>query len=111
MYKIGVIGDEDSVLGFSSIGIDVFSVEEDREKVRKKIEELVENDYSIIYITEKMSLLVEDYLLKYREKQIPAIITIPSSSGRLHLGSNKVRECAKKAIGIDIFNNKEGEEI
>jgi len=29
----------------------------------------------------------------------------------LHLGSNKVRECAKKAIGIDIFNNKEGEEI
>lgn len=111
MYKIGVIGDEDSILGFSSIGIDVFAVAEEREQIKNTIEELVEKEYAIIYLTEKMSLLVEDYLLKYREKQIPAIITIPSSLGSMHLGSNKVRECAKKAIGIDIFNNREGEEI
>ena len=83
MYKIGVIGDEDSILGFSSIGIDVFGIAEEREEIKKTIEELVEKEYAIIYLTEKMSLLVEDYLLKYRQKQIPTIITIPSSSRKI----------------------------
>ena len=86
MYKIGVIGDKDSILGFSSIGMDVFSVAEDREEIKKTIEELVEKEYAIIYLTETMSLLVEDYLLKYRERQVPAIITIPSSSRKITFG-------------------------
>lgn len=83
MYKIGVIGDEDSILGFSSIGIDAFGIAEEREEIKKTIEELVKQEYAIIYITEKMSLLVEDYLLKYRQQQVPAIITIPSSTRKV----------------------------
>ena len=83
MYKIGVIGDEDSILGFSSIGMDTFSIAQEREEIKKTIEELVEKEYAIIYVTEKMSLLVEDYLLKYRQQQVPAIITIPSSTRKV----------------------------
>lgn len=104
MYKIGIIGNKEEIQGFRTIGIDAFPVNEEEKEIKETINNLVENNYAIIYITEKMSVLVEKYIFKFKEKQIPAIITIPGSSGSMNLGMNKIRECAKKAIGIDILN-------
>lgn len=104
MYKIGIIGNKDEIKGFRSIGIDAFAVHEEEKEIKETIDNMVENNYAIIYITEKMSILVEKYILKFKEKQIPAIITIPGNCGSMNLGMNKIRECAKKAIGIDVLN-------
>ncbi len=104
MYKIGIIGNKEETMGFMSIGINAFPVAEDEKEIRETIDKLVEDNYAIIYITEKMSILVEKYILKFKEKQVPAIITIPGNCGNMNLGMNKIRECAKRAIGIDILN-------
>lgn len=104
MYKIGIIGNKDEIKGFMSIGIDAFPVIEDEKEIKKTLDKLVDSNYAIIYITEKMSILVEKHILKFKERQVPAIITIPGSSGSMNLGMNKIRECAKKAIGIDVLN-------
>ena len=50
MYKIGVIGDRESVLGFKAIGLDVFpcSRSEDAEKV---LHRLAKEGYAIIYLS------------------------------------------------------------
>ena len=94
MYKVAVMGDKESILGFSAIGIDIFPVYNEQEA--KKIIHKLENDnYGIIYITEKLSLLIEDEIEKYRTKHIPAIITIPENSGNMNIGLNKVKEYAK----------------
>ena len=57
MYKIGVIGDPVSVVGFKAVGLDVFPCEEGRE-ARKLIRRLAESEYAILYITED---LAEEY--------------------------------------------------
>ena len=52
MYKIGVIGEKDAVLGFISLGFSVFPVE-NREQAEKILAELAESNYAVIYITEQ----------------------------------------------------------
>lgn len=47
MYKIGVIGDRDSVLGFKALGLDVF-FEQSPEMASKLIHQLARDDYAII---------------------------------------------------------------
>ena len=50
MYKIGVIGDRDSVLGFKAVGLDVFPTEK-AEEAKAALRKWAEGEYAIIYIT------------------------------------------------------------
>ena len=52
MYKIGVIGDRESVLGFQAVGLDVFPAG-DAEEAKKTLKRLAKEDFAIIYITEQ----------------------------------------------------------
>ena len=54
MYKIAVIGDRDSVLGFRALGLDVFPTE-DTDAGRRMLHRLAQEDYAVIYITERSS--------------------------------------------------------
>lgn len=102
MYKVGVVGDKDSVMGFLALGIDIFPAY-DSDEIKKTINHLVESNYAIIYITEQASLLAKDSIAKYKDSKLPAIIVIPGIGGSMGLGMNEVRESAKRAIGADIL--------
>ena len=54
MYKIAVMGDRDSVLGFRALGLDVFFCDE-AEAGRKTLHRLAQQDYAVIYITEQLA--------------------------------------------------------
>ena len=102
MYKVGIIGDKDSVLGFLALGIDIFPAYE-ADEIKRNIRDLVEKEYAIIYITEQASLLVQEYIARYKDNRLPAIIIIPGIGGSMGIGMNEVRESAKRAIGADIL--------
>ena len=104
MYKVGIIGDKDSVMGLLALGIDIFPAYE-ADEIKKIIKDLAEKEYAIIYITEKASLLVQEYIARYKDNKMPAIIVIPGIGGSMGLGMNEVRESAKRAIGADILFN------
>ena len=104
MSKVGVIGDKDSVMGFLALGIDTFTAYEP-EEIKKTIHRLIEEDYAIIYITEQASLLAKDYIARFKDDPLPAIIVIPGIGGSLGLGMNEIRESSKRAIGVDILFN------
>jgi V/A-type H+-transporting ATPase subunit F len=105
MYKVGVIGDQDSVLGFMALGIDIFPAY-GSEEIRETINTLAAQDYAIIYITEEASLLAKDTIKKYKDRSLPAIIVISGSQGSQGLGMAEIRESAKRAIGADILFNE-----
>ncbi|NDO47677.1 V-type ATP synthase subunit F [Clostridium sp. MD294] len=102
MYKVGIIGDKDSIMGFLALGIDIFPAYE-ADDIKKNIRNLVEKEYAIIYITEQASLLVQEYIARYKDNRLPAIIIIPGIGGSMGIGMNEVRESAKRAIGADIL--------
>ena len=98
MAKICIIGDYDSICGFTAIGIDTFSVTESKE-AEKTISNLLEKDYAIILITENIAKDIQGILDEYRTKPVPAIIPVPSVSGGSGLGMKYLRKAVEQAVG------------
>ena len=101
MYKIAVVGDKESILGFSAIGMDIYPAYEETE-IKNIFPKLIEENYAIIYITENISIKSEKYLEKFKNNKVPAIITIPSNTASLKYGQNRIKEMVQKAVGIEI---------
>ncbi len=106
MYKIGAVGDKDSILAFKSIGLDVFPVVDGKE-ARAIIDNLAEEQYGLIFVTEHIAQEIEETIQRYKKKMIPAIILIPSNQGSLGIGMNDINKNVEKAVGSNIFANSE----
>lgn len=101
MYKIAVVGDKESILGFSAIGMDMYQAYEEAD-IKEIIPKLIEENYAIIYITENVSIKAEKYLEKLAKNKIPAIVTIPSNTKNLNYGEKRIKDMVQKAVGIEI---------
>ncbi len=102
MYKIAVMGDKDSISGFSSIGLDIFPLYDPLEAA-KTLRNLSENGYAIIYITEKLYSEINDEIKKYKNNPLPAIIPIPGVSGNNGVGIKNVSKTVEQAVGSDVL--------
>ena len=80
--KIAVVGDKGSVLGFKSVGFEVFMTTTQQE-TREVMQALCKADYGIIFITEQAYLQVPEIIDEYKERPTPAIIPIPGKDGNL----------------------------
>lgn len=104
MYKkIGMMGGKDSILPFKGLGIDVFPVT-DLEEARRQIESLAD-EYGVIFITERVAEQLEDTIAQYDKYPTPAIIPIPSSTGSLGIGMERIHQNVEKAIGMNILDD------
>jgi len=101
MYKIAVLGDRDSVLGFKALGLDIFPVE-GVEEGRQTLHQLAKEDYAIIYITELLAQSVRSEIDRYKTSVTPAVILIPGKGGSLGLGAQALQSAIERAVGADI---------
>ena len=102
MYKIAVLGYQESVLGFKALGLDVYPVEEP-ETGRKILHRLAKEDYAIIYMTEQLAVSLETEIARYKDMLVPAIILIPGKEGPLGIGMAEVKRSVERAVGADIL--------
>ena len=102
MYKIGVIGDRESILGFKAVGLDVFPID-DPEEAKKTLKRIAKEDFAIIYITEQIYQHMMDLVDEYTDSRLPAIIPIPGKDGTLVIGMTSVKKSVERAVGADIL--------
>lgn len=102
MYKIGVIGDKDSILGFKALGLSVFPVNQPSE-AEKILEKLVEEQFAVVYITEQIARDIVSSMDMYKDLRLPAIIPIPGNQGSLGIGMQGVKKSVERAVGADIL--------
>jgi V/A-type H+-transporting ATPase subunit F len=102
MYKIAVMGDRDSILGFKALGLEVFPVEEATE-ARHTLNRLAKSDYAILYVTEQLAGQISEEIDRYKDSVTPAIILIPGKSGSLGLGASALQSSIERAVGADIL--------
>ncbi|MBQ1422007.1 MAG: V-type ATP synthase subunit F [Firmicutes bacterium] len=102
MYKIGVIGDRESILGFKAVGLDVFPID-DPEEAKKTLKRIAKEDFAIIYITEQIYQYMMDLVDEYVDSRLPAIIPIPGKDGTLGIGMTSVKKSVERAVGADIL--------
>ncbi|MDY6325491.1 MAG: V-type ATP synthase subunit F [Catonella sp.] len=105
MSRIAVMGDTDSIYGFAALGFDTFPYRDPVEAARK-LREISESDYAIVYITEALADKMQADIDKYRDKMLPAIILIPGVSGNTGKGILSVKKSVEQAVGSDIIFNK-----
>jgi V/A-type H+-transporting ATPase subunit F len=102
MYKIGIIGDRDSVLGFKAVGLDVFPCTM-ADEAKKILHRIVKEDYAIVFITESLAKDTIEAIDQYKERKIPAIVPIPGMDGNYGVGFEKLKKSVERAIGADIL--------
>ena len=102
MYKIAVVGDRDSVLGFKALGLDVCPVESGEEG-RAALHRMAKENYAIIYMTEQLAAQIPGEIARYQDALTPAIILIPGKEGSLGIGMNGVTTAVERAVGADIL--------
>ena len=104
MYKIGVLGDYDSICAFAALGLDTVSVESVKE-AEERIKDMVLSGYGIIYVTEHYFKELEDVIAGYRENLTPAILPIPGVKGFYGVGKERMKGFVEQAVGSDIIYN------
>ncbi|MCI8423114.1 MAG: V-type ATP synthase subunit F [Lawsonibacter sp.] len=102
MYKIAVLGDLDSVLGFKALGLEVCSAATPEEG-REALHRMAKENYAIIYITEQLASRLQPEIERYKDSLTPAIILIPGKEGSLGIGMANVKTAVERAVGADIL--------
>ncbi|NLY39364.1 MAG: V-type ATP synthase subunit F [Firmicutes bacterium] len=106
-YKLAVIGDKDSILGFKTLGVATFPVT-DSEAALSVLKRLVADHYAVILIAEEFARELGEVIDELNKRFLPAVVLIPNSKGSLGLGMQKIKSNVEKAIGADILFRKEG---
>lgn len=101
-YRIAVIGDWESVMGFRALGLDTYPVT-DPDEARAKIHQLAKEDCAVIYLTEQLAVKMEDVITRYKDELRPAIILIPGRDGSMGIGKNSIQSAIERAVGADIL--------
>ena len=103
MYKIAIIGDRDSVLGFMALGFATFEAQNasDAAKILHSIAK--DESYAVIFIVEDLAEQIVDDMAKYKDMPLPAIVSIPGRAGSNGFGMNAVRSAVERAVGADII--------
>ncbi len=102
MRKVAVMGDYDSIYGFSALGIDIYPVKE-KDEAKATLKKLVVGDYAIIYVVESVAKDLAEEIDKHKESISPAIIQIPGISGNTGAGVAQVKSFVEQAVGSDIL--------
>ena len=105
MYKIAVIGDRESALGFKSLGLEtVFA--DTGEEAKSALQRLAAEDCAVIYLTEQLAAKIQAEVARYANALRPAIILIPGKTGSLGIGIENVNKAVEKAVGSNILKNE-----
>ena len=108
MYKIALVGDRDSIIGFQLLGISIFPVT-NKEETINILNELIKEKYAAVFITEEIASQIFEKIEELQKISLISLTIIPNKLEKKDLGLKILRKNMEKAIGIDILLRKEGE--
>jgi V/A-type H+-transporting ATPase subunit F len=101
-YRIAVVGDWESVMGFRALGLDTYPVTSPDE-ARETIHQLAKENCAVVYLTEQLAAKLGDVISRYKDELKPAIILIPGREGSLGIGKSTLQSSIERAVGADIL--------
>lgn len=105
MYKIGIIGERDTVLGFMALGFSVHEASNAAEAAKELHAMARSNEYAVIFLTENYAMQLQDDVNRYKDMPLPAVISIPGQGGSTGFGMNYIRSAVERAVGVDILKD------
>ena len=95
-----VIGDDDTVLGFSLVGVSGEAVHTKEDAKSAWSEALEHHEYAVIIITEDVADMIRETVDRFLfSESFPLVVEIPRKGGKF---SRDLRELTNEAIGVSI---------
>lgn len=104
--KLAAIGENNIMLIFKAIGVDVFPSTTSQE-AGAQIRRLAKEGYNIIFITEEIAAKLDPIIREYSYEFLPSIVVIPGLRERNNYALRRLRQAIIKAVGADVI----GEEV
>ena len=104
MYKIGVVGDRDSILGFKALGLSVFPVTQP-EQASRLINRLAKENFAVIFLTRQVAREIKESG-QVQERSLPAIILIPAIRAVQDWEYRRSKKCGKGFRADILFGNE-----
>jgi len=108
MYKIALIGNRDTIIGFKLLGVSLFPTIKKDEAV-EILDKLVKEEYAVIFVTEDIACQIFEEIERLQKTSFASITTIPNKLEKKCLGLKILRRNIEKAVGTDILFRKEVE--
>lgn len=106
MLKIGVIGRNDTVIGFKALGLDTRPVLTGTDALAElKSMTRDSGDYAIIYVEETFADAIQSEINRYKDSPAPAIILIPGREGSSGRGLAALDAAVERAVGTNILGD------
>ncbi len=103
MYKIAIIGERESVMGFMAIGFSAFEAA-DVPTAARILHTLAKNEtYAIIFVVEHYASRMAEDIARYKDAPLPAVIPIPGAAGSDGSGMAALKSAVERAVGADIL--------
>ena len=104
MFKIGVMGGRETVMGFKALGRDTYPVD-NAEEAKHVFREITreEKQYAIIYVEENLAEGLQAEIDRFKDVPTPAIILIPGRDGSMGLGLSALQDAVERAVGTNIL--------
>ena len=104
MYKIGVLGGRETVMGFKALGLEVYPVE-NPEEAKRVFRDVTSGDdqLAILYVEENLAERLRHDIDRFKDTPTPAIILIPGRDGSLGLGLSALQAAVERAVGTNIL--------
>ena len=99
--KMAIVGNGDGIMVFKASGVATFPAED--EKKAREIIRKIAKDYQIIFLTEDLARLLQDFLKRFDEEAYPVIVSIPSAKGGGGYGMEVLKSAMERALGVDIL--------
>ena len=103
MYKIGIIGDRDSVLGFMALGYAVHEAQNASDAAQRLHSLVKSEEYAVIFMTEELCAALPEELARYKDVPLPVITAIPGKNGSIGYGMTALKHATERAVGTDIL--------
>ncbi len=108
LYKIAVVGDKDSILGFKAVGVQAYPVT-GSEQAARVLRRLARERFGVIFLTEHLAEPLRDLLAELNTRVLPAVVLIPNNAGSTGYAMAQIKRNVEKAVGADILFGKEGD--
>ena len=108
MPKIAIVGDRDTIMGFSALGLEMHAVS-NPEGAAEALWRLCTPEYGVVFITENYAAQIQDVIRELAGFMPPtsSLVIIPGHEGSLGLGQAKIKGLMEKALGWDPFAARE----
>lgn len=103
--KIAVIGDADFVLPFKALGVEIFTVEKNREEILEAAQEILKQKFALVVAAENVAQAASEVFEPTQRQSMPCVVAIPTSEQSEGYATKSLGKLLKHATGINILAN------